>query len=197
MGRVAARRAATTKDILDAAWRLADRDGLAGLSLSDVAAEVGMRPPSLYGYVSSKADLYDRMFAAANDELLELLTDLPGEPEVAFRAANQLLFDWCVAQPARFGLLFLRTVPGFVPSAQSYARAEVLYERMRTGLAALGVTSQRDLDLWSALHTGLMSQQIANDPGGRRWRDLLDDALTDFLARARPPAPAPMTRGSS
>lgn len=189
VGRVAARRAATTQDILDAAWRLADRDGLAGLSLRDVAAEVGMRPPSLYGYVSSKADLYDRMFAAANDELLALLADLPGEPEVAFRTANLLLFDWCVAQPARFALLFLRTVPGFVPSAQSYARAEALYERLRAGLAALGVTAQRDLDLWSAVHTGLMSQQIANDPGGRRWRDLLDDALTDFLARARPPAP--------
>ena len=47
--------------ILDAAWRLARQNGLAALSLRDLAQEVGMRAPSLYTYFSSKNALYDAM----------------------------------------------------------------------------------------------------------------------------------------
>jgi AcrR family transcriptional regulator len=179
---VAVRRAATTAEILAAAWRLADRDGLGGFSLRDVAAEVSMQPPSLYSYVRSKDDLYDLMFRQVHDDLLPLLDDLPDDPEEAFREGNRRVFDHCVEQPARFTLVFLRTLPGFAPSAASYARAQELYSRLQQGLAGLGVTDPRRVDLWTALMTGLMSQQVANDPGGQRWRDLLDDATTDFLA---------------
>ena len=64
---MAVRRAATTAEILAAAWRLADRDGLGGFSLREVAAEVSMQPPSLYSSVRSKDDLYDLMFRQVHD----------------------------------------------------------------------------------------------------------------------------------
>lgn len=37
------------------------------------------------------------------------------------------------------------------------------------------------VDLWTGLITGLTSQQIANDPGGDRWRRLLPDAVDMYL----------------
>jgi AcrR family transcriptional regulator len=46
--RRAERREATRAEILEAAWELARQQGLAGLSLRDIAAKIGMRPPSLY-----------------------------------------------------------------------------------------------------------------------------------------------------
>jgi hypothetical protein len=36
--------------------------------------------------------------------------------------------------------------------------------------------------MWTALTTGLVDQQISNDPGGDRWARLIDDFVTMFLA---------------
>src|SRR5690348_2672827 len=59
------RREDARQEILDAAWELADREGIGGVSLSDVARTVGMRAPSLYNYFSSKLDIIDAMFEQA------------------------------------------------------------------------------------------------------------------------------------
>ena len=72
--RRAERHEATRAEILDAAWQVAREQGLAGLSLRDVAARVGMRPPSLYWYFAAKHGIYDAMFAAGNRQLLDRLT---------------------------------------------------------------------------------------------------------------------------
>jgi AcrR family transcriptional regulator len=185
-GRVALRRAATTAEILEASWALADRDGLGGFSLRDVAKAMGMQPPSLYSYVSSKNDLYDLMFRQAYAELIAEMTDLPEDPESALREASRRAFRYLTSKPARFTLIFLRTLPGFEPSEESFALALELYERLRGIARELGISDPALLDLQTALISGLMSQQIANDPGGDRWERLLDDALDMFLAHARP-----------
>ena len=49
---------------------LARRDGLAGISLRDLADSVDFRQPSLYAYFESKLDLYDSMFADGQHQLL-------------------------------------------------------------------------------------------------------------------------------
>jgi AcrR family transcriptional regulator len=46
------------------ALRIIDADGLAGLSMRKLAAELGVRAPSLYGHVASKDEL---LHAVAND----------------------------------------------------------------------------------------------------------------------------------
>ena len=53
---------------------------------------------------------------------------------------------------------------------------------VRERLALNGVTDPRHLDMWTALTTGLVDQQISNDPGGDRWARLIDDFVTMFLA---------------
>ena len=52
--RRAERREATKAEILDAAWVQVRADGLAALSLRDLARTVGMQAPSLYSYFDSK-----------------------------------------------------------------------------------------------------------------------------------------------
>ena len=69
--RRAQRRDAKRAQILAAAWTLAHRDGLAGISLRELADMVELRQPSLYAYFESKHDLYDAMFAEGNRQLLE------------------------------------------------------------------------------------------------------------------------------
>src|SRR3954468_1750199 len=112
--RRAERHAATRREILDAAWALARERGLSGWALRDVAEAVGMRAPSLYVYFGSKNALYDAMFADGYSQLLERYAAIPrdGEPRRLVHTAAHMFFDFCVEDPARYQLLFLRTIPG-------------------------------------------------------------------------------------
>ena len=72
--RIAERREATRREILDVAWQLARERGLSQLTLRDIAQRVGMRAPSLYSHFESKNAIYDAMFAAAWTECLAVMT---------------------------------------------------------------------------------------------------------------------------
>ena len=50
---------------------MARRDGLAGISLRDLADSVDLRQPSLYAYFESKLGLYDLMFEDGQRQLLD------------------------------------------------------------------------------------------------------------------------------
>ena len=187
------RRRRTREEILDAAWALCREQGLAGLSLRELAGRVGMRAPSLYSYFESKDAIYDAMFAQGQHQLAEHLAFLPDEgiTREDFRAAARAFFEFCVEEPVRYHLLFQRVVPGFVPSEESYALAVAHLERLARQMASAGVDQTRHLDLWTAVLTGLTDQQISNDPGGDRWGRLLDEAVDLFCDHAG----VPPTRG--
>ena len=53
-------------------------------------------------------------------------------------------------------------------------------------LARNGITEPRHIDLWTALVTGLVDQQVANDPGGDRWTRLIAESTDMFLAHCQP-----------
>jgi AcrR family transcriptional regulator len=184
------RREQTRREILDAAWQLAERDGIAGLSLRELAREVGMQAPSLYTYFDSKAAIYDAMFAAGYRELDDAMEGLPVDPEdpvSSVEAHIAAFIDFCGASVPRYQLLFTRAVPEWEPSADAYAVSIASYERMTEHLAVLGIRETREMDLLSALASVLASQQLANDPGGQRWRDLSRDAAAMFLSHVRRP----------
>lgn len=186
--RVAERRSRTRDEVVAAAWRLAERDGLAALTLRDLAAEVDMRAPSLYGYFANKASIYDAMFTQGYRDLDAALwgtnagwlgsADTPQE-SLALGARQWL--EFCQASVPRYQLMFTRAVPGWEPSPEAYAASTQSFSRMRAALARVGIRDDRDIDLWTALLSGLAAQQIANEPAGRRWVDLTDRAVRMFL----------------
>ncbi|WP_299444273.1 TetR/AcrR family transcriptional regulator [uncultured Phycicoccus sp.] len=186
--RVEARRSRTRDDIIAAAWRLAEREGLVGLTLRDLAAEVGMRAPSLYGYFDSKAAIYDAMFAAAYRDLDAAIwapeawaTDPGEDPHAWLVAGAEQWLAFCQASVPRYQLMFTRAVPGWEPSPEAYAASTDSFTRMREALARAGIREDRDVDLWTALVAGLAAQQIANEPGGQRWVALTDRAVRMVL----------------
>lgn len=176
--RRAERREATRAEILEAAWELTRTQGLAGLTLRDVARKIGMRPPSLYWYFDSKHAIYDAMFAEGNRQLLARLAeqDWPADPRALLRLTGRVFVEFSAADVERYQLLFQRTIPDFEPSAGSYALAEQVFEQMRARFAAAGLNDPAQFDLWTALVAGLAAQQTANDPGGDRWLRLIDEA---------------------
>ncbi len=164
--------------IVTTAWELARENGLAGMSLRDLARRLGMAPASLYSYVDSKHDLYDAMFAHGYRALLDLDPPRDGhDVRSVLRNIAHHYVGFSVEDPVRFQLLSQRTIPGFEPSPATYALAQEAYEVLHAPLRAVAAVTQDDLDLLTALVSGLISQQIANDPGGRRWVRLVDDAV--------------------
>src|SRR4051812_3169523 len=183
-GRRAARREATKSEILDAAWALVREHGLAALSLRDLAARVGMRAPSLYQYFDSKHAIYDAMFGQASRDALAVADrDIPStDRHAVLREAARRVFEFATSDPARAQLLFQRTIPGFEPSPESFAPAVEMLARLGTLLESQGITDPDAVDLWTALVSGLINQQIANDPGGTRWARLVDRTVDMFIA---------------
>ena len=197
--RIAERREATRGEILEAAWQLAQEQGLAEFTLRDLAERVGMRAPSLYTHFASKNAIYDAMFGQAWSDYEQIalveLSELPQTPRAAIRRVARLFFDFAVANPARHQLMNQRTIPGFVPSSDSYAPAVRVFEMGKQIFRNLGLTDPADFDISTAIIAGMINQQIANDPGGTRWSALLDrtvDIWADGLGL--PPEPPAQNR---
>jgi AcrR family transcriptional regulator len=190
-GRVALRRKRTEAEIVAAAWDLVHEHGLANLSMRELGDRVGMKAQSLYSYFASKHDIYDAMFREGQIAFAAATTitaeDLGGDesPEAPLRVAAHRFFEFCSGDTARYQLMFQRIIPDFVPSPASYELAVESLERARERMRLAGFDPERDLDLWTALQTGLVDQQISNDPGGTRWQRLIDDAIDMFFAFAR------------
>jgi AcrR family transcriptional regulator len=176
------RHQATRSEILATAWSLTNEKGLTGWSLRELAAGVGMRAPSLYVYFSAKDHIYDAMFGQSYRQLLELSrgTPLPDGPKDRLRAMAVMFFDFAVENPARLALMFWRVVPGFEPSGDAYAPSLQVMSLGQKAFAEIGISDPAALDMWTALLSGLVTQQASNDPGGDRWRRLLDDAVEMF-----------------
>jgi AcrR family transcriptional regulator len=194
------RRRSARDAIVNAAWALVAEQGLAGLSLRDLARQAGISTPTVYAYFDSKNAIYDAMFAQAASQFAERMAEPYhyAEPRDLLVAAVRRFFEFCAANPPRYQLLFQRTVPGFEPSPQSYAPAVRALSDAQQWLALNGVTEERYLDMWTALVTGLVDQQVSNDPGGDRWSRLIDESVDMFLAHcktsASPEATAYQTR---
>jgi AcrR family transcriptional regulator len=189
--RRAIRHAATRDEIIEAAWTLARTHGLATLSMRDLADAVGMRAPSLYQYFGSKLEIYDAMFGYGMREAVVAVSRAIDavKPDDALRECGRSLITFATSDPVRAQLLFQRTIPDFEPSPESYAPGIELRARAQQLIVDRGITDPDALDMWTALISGLVNQQLANDPGGKRWTRLLDRTVEMFLAHFAP-APA-------
>jgi AcrR family transcriptional regulator len=169
--------------IVAAAWDLAHREGIGGVTLHGLARAVGMRQPSLYAYFDSKNALFDAMFAHGNRQLLERLevVRLPREPRAALKAFMRAFVRFVVEDPTRYLLLFQRPVPSFVPSPASYEPAQQFLARTVELLRAAGVEDPGDVDCFVAMIAGLVDAQIGNDPRGRRWIRHLDRLIDLYI----------------
>jgi AcrR family transcriptional regulator len=191
------RRRSAREAIVDAAWSLVGEVGLAGLSLRDLARRAGITTPTVYAYFESKNAIYDAMFGQGAAEFADRMSEAydSTDPRGRLHISVHRFFEFCTSDPARYQLLFQRTLPGFEPSPESYAPAVRALGHAREMLAACGVREARHLDLWTALCMGLVDQQLANDPGGDRWERLVDESVDMFLVHCAPPASGRTQRG--
>ena len=212
----ALRRRRQRQEVLDAIL-LAARDvmrvdGVAALSLHEVARRVRLRAPSLYEYVDGKHGLYDalfllgvRLFAQHVERAsAELATDSPAAEQLRARLIQYLTFAH--EQPDLYSLVFERPIPGFVPSAASMAAATELLAASRAAWAAMlasgelepDLTPDQSHDLFIALEHGLTALHLANEPqlpvGQGRFGGLIEAAVNLFITSWGTTSPPPSGR---
>ena len=179
-----ARRQSARADLMATAWDMVREGGWTALSLRKLARRAGITTPTVYAYFESKNAILDAMFgeAAESFEQSNAKSIDDGTPQRQLAAHAHRFAAFCTSDVARYQLLFQHLIPGFSPSSESYAPAVRALGSARQLLEHAGVRDARHVDLWTALMTGLVDQQISNDPGGDRWTRLIDDVVAMFLA---------------
>jgi AcrR family transcriptional regulator len=202
------RRLETIEQVLDVAVEAMAEQGVAGLTLGEVARRMGIRPPSLYGYFDGKHALYDALFERGWRLLLDTVRAAEAgmtrtDPFADYREGLEAFVRWSVEHPAYSALMFWRPVPGYVPSERAYAPAVALYEEGRTQIARLSdagilpavVDIDRAFRTSTAMVAGVISQQLSNAPDETfddgTWTSALPDLLDMWLAHHRIPAHRP------
>lgn len=197
------RRRETIDEILAIADDVMTEEGVNGLSLSEIARRLGVKPPSIYKYFDSLMAIYDALFGRGQQAHLDAVRTAMAraEPGIeALAAGVDASGRWCLANPATAQLLFWRPVPGFEPTPEAMAPSVEMVGLQRRALAdaaaagQLGPGADSDEALWvtSVLVSGVIGQALANEPGvpwGRgRFTPLLPKLL-GTLAALYPPTP--------
>src|SRR3954464_9332758 len=211
LDRRARRRRETIEEVLDIAVEIMTEQGVAGLSVGEVARRMGIRPPSLYVYFPSKEAIYDALFARGAREIGQLIAAdseklldnaKPGQPlaEIMLDAARTFV-RWTMTHPAYTQLLYWPPGPGFAPSPAAFPPAVAMVETSRHRFAELQRRGfiradasvddiQRD---WVVILTGVVTRQIANAPHEKfdegRFSSALGDLVTMFARHYEPSSP--------
>jgi AcrR family transcriptional regulator len=198
------RRQETIEEILTIAADVMTEVGVNGLSLSEVARRLGVKPPSIYKYFDSIMGIYDALFERGQRDNLEAMRAAmagaePGLPALA--AGLEASGRWAVEHPATAQLLFWRPVPSFEPTPEAMApsiemvriQCDALADAVAAKQLGAGADSDEALFVTSVFVSGVIGQAMANEPGvpwgSGRFSPLLPKLL-GVLAALYPPVPA-------
>ncbi len=175
--------------------------GVGGLTISEIARRMGVRGPSLYKYFDSLHAVYDQLFhrgLAAQMAAVDHAVAPRHRGLDRLRAGMNAVVEWGVGNPPLAQLLFWRVVPGFEPSPRTFETsiedmASVRHELVAAvdaGQLSAAADSDQALRLLTVLMSGLISQQLANEPGTSfetgRFSTLTDEAFDCFVNHYRP-----------
>jgi AcrR family transcriptional regulator len=206
-GRRQRRRQETIEEVLDIAAGIMAEQGVAGLSIGEIARRMGIRPPSLYVYFPSKHALYDALFARGARAVLTAMEASVAVPLASAATLEEILLDraeafvrWSLGHAPYSQLLFWRPVPGFTPSPQAYEPAVRLLELaedqfaqlQRRGLIRADLSAGQIHRDWTILISGVVSQQLSNAPQESfeegRFTAALPGLVSMFARYYQPPA---------
>jgi AcrR family transcriptional regulator len=187
--------------ILEAARAVMREQGVAALSLREVARRVHMQAPSLYAYFPSKMALYDALFLMAVRLRAEYRDrDDAGRQEFWDRLEGRFesYFRFAQENPELYQLAYERPVPGFTPSEESLEEAfhapagleQMLGDAVAAGEVVLDVPTAQARDLLIGMIHGLTAHHMANEPelpiGSGRFGSQIPAAIALFRAKWDP-----------
>ncbi len=157
--------------ILALAREIMREQGVAALSLNEIARRVGITPPALYTYFPSKMAIYDalyrtgiRLFREAEEELRR--TTGPDWERIHSWFAQRLAL--AEEHPDLYHLVFDAPIPGFVPTPESLEEVRRLYDATVCGIAEVieagamrpNLPPEQATDLLLAIRLGIVAAHV-------------------------------------
>ncbi len=188
-------REAMMQTILDTAREIMREEGVAALTMQELARRLEIRPPSLYNYYKGKMEIYDELFRLGFELFSRAMQEAADAAETTFddmRRSMEAYMNFALQNPELFKLCFERHVPGFVPSQESM---KVVNKVIESTMSRINLWAERGgfdpkipmdkaFDLVNAMMHGLVSMHLANDPqlpiGEGRFGRLIPDAVRVF-----------------
>ena len=187
------RRALTRESIVQAGVEIADRDGLDAVSIRGVAAELGVRPMSLYGHVAGKDDLLDLMFDQLAGESV-LGDDLPADWRSALEAIARRTRDQGLAHPWSIELLVdrIQLGPNTLRVLDEWIRA-VAPLKVSLETASSIATAVNDYTVGYVIRIAAQRRAVPVDPeAARTWTTTVNTYLTERADSGMHPHLAPL-----
>ena len=191
-------RAAARKTILAAALDVARRDGWDAVTMRRLAEEIEYSANFAYRYFTGRDDILLALVREGFGRLRETMAAAAASSTAsstasrtaaaAVRSAAHAYVDFALAEPEIYQLMY--GVGGVrVPAADAWDEGQAIGDLLTTLLATAGDAqpAQHVLQLWATAH-GLIALQVAGrvGVGVDGLHALLDDALSDCLARVLP-----------
>jgi AcrR family transcriptional regulator len=187
--------------VVGAAADIADAEGLDAVTLARVAAELGVRSPSLYNHVAGRDGLLRGIAAQSTHELAAALrraaTGRAGADAIA--AVAQAQRAYALAHPGRYATTVAAPVPGDAEHETAAAEAVEVLEAVLDGMGLTGEELTHGVRaLRSAVHgfaaleaAGGFGLAVDRDASFRRLVDALASGIAAGGPRADPTAREP------
>jgi AcrR family transcriptional regulator len=180
--------------ILDAATRLLIAEGVGGLTVRRIAAEVGCSTKVIYTLFGGKDGLVEALWLEGFARFGRALRAVPRDADpVAYLVALAWAYrDYALAEPDYYRVMFQGVVPGFMPGPEARETARGTFEIAVAAVAACmeaGRMVRADpLEIadiaWIAVH-GVVSLELSRllepDDAVKRFRALTTSLVGAFL----------------
>lgn len=183
--------------ILLHARQIMREEGVAALSLRELARRLRFTVQALYKYYPSKAALYDALFRLGNEYAAEHMKRFKTDGKDPWEQLGAMIegyMSFAQQYPELWSLVFERPVPGFSPSAESMqvsremlGQAQGMVRRfMESGAIRPGLSPEQATDFLDAVMHGLTAAHMANQPelpaGTGRFGSLIPATVRFFRA---------------
>jgi AcrR family transcriptional regulator len=182
---------ATIQTILSTARAIMREEGVAALSMHEIARRMDMRAPSLYNYFSGKMEIYDALFRLGftlyDEHLTELLKESKGWHD-ELRIHIESYMSFAMKNPELYQLCFERPVPGFVPSEESLALSFGLLDRFQRHARQqkkqldTALSSEQIVNTVIAISHGITAMHLSNEPDLPLGRGRFGSLIPVFLS---------------
>lgn len=155
--------------LLEAATDILETEGPEALSVRRIAAAAGVAPMGVYNHFESKFGIIEALFIQGFERLAEALQGVADieDPYEALREGGRRYRALALAHPMVYQLMFLRTVPGFEPSARAIEGAAAAFDKlvvavqraMAAGVIVEGPPFETARLIWASIH-GWMALEL-------------------------------------
>lgn len=186
------------EQVLAAALRIVERDGVAALTARRLAGEAGTSPPAVYELFGDKSGVVRAMFFCGFEQLGAALAGSreSEEPVEDLVALTQAYRGFILDHPALAAVMFSRPFASFDPAPEEAAAGAAVRERIVAAVRRAIVAGRLGGDPTDVAHAcvalvhGLAAAECARRLGGsaaaveRRWDVAVRALLRGFAASA-------------